>query len=90
MQNAAIFTYLCPPPPLHRILPCIEIGGGGARESSLASLQIYTKHLILAFSGAFARWPRWYYWRIAMHFRFLVAKALHFTFYHVEHFSFSF
>jgi len=59
-----------------------------AGEPSLSVLQIYAGW-ILSFSGVFAGWPRWYYWCIAVHFRFLASKALHCTLYHGEHFSVS-
>ena len=42
---------------------------------------------MLSFSCAFAGWTRWYYWCIAVYFRFLASKALHYTLYHAEHFS---
>ena len=63
--------------------------GGGSREPSLSGLQICAEVWILSFSGAFAGWP-WLYDRcIAVHVRFLASKALHYTLYHAEHFSFS-
>ena len=52
------------------------MGGGGAKELSLSILQNKTEGWILSFFGVFAGWPRWYYWCIAMHFRFLASKAL--------------
>ena len=64
-----------PPPSLHSNRPCIAIRG--AREPSLSILQIYAEGWILRLSRAFARWPRWYYWCIAVHVRFLASKALH-------------
>ena len=44
---------------------------------------------MLSFSCAFAGWTRWFYWCIAVYFRFLASMALHCTLYHAEHFSFS-
>jgi hypothetical protein len=75
----------CTPPPLHSTCPCIV--GGGAREPLLSVLQIYSEGQILSFSCEFAGWTRWYYWCIAVYFRFLASKALHRTLYHPEHFS---
>ena len=42
----------------------------------------------MSYSCAFAGWTSWYYWCIAVDFRFLASKALHCTRYPAEHFSF--
>ena len=77
--------FVSPPPPLHSNRAGIV--SRGAREPSLSVSQIYSEGRTLSFSCAFAGWTRWYYWCIAVYFRFLPSKALHRTLYHAEHFS---
>ena len=82
-----------PRPPLHSNRPCIPFivsgEGGGARETLFPVSQIYSEGRILSLSCAFAGWTRWYYWCIAVYFRFFASKALHRTLCHAEHFSVS-